>query len=86
MFKHYASRRTDREHVIYELEKLPTNGCGKRSVLIQQCLKHLDEKGCFANKAVEAVFQNPERAWDVIGGCNWERTNGRQLADMLSAG
>ena len=46
MFKHYSSLRTDREHMIDELENLSTKGCGKKSHLLQQCLKQVGEKGC----------------------------------------
>ena len=58
----------------------------KRSQVIETCLVHLQEKDIFADAAIKTVFRSPYQAWDIIGGCNWERTTGKKLVRMLVNG
>lgn len=75
----------DKEQVLNALRFLRDfNLPGKRSKVIETCLDHLQEKKCFADEAIKSVFRNPHNAWHIIGGCNWDRTTGKQLAGMLT--
>ena len=84
LFARYHDQANDPEGVLHALRLLRDyNLPARRSKVIDDCLTHLDEKGVFADSAIKTVFRNPYLAWDIIGGCNWEYTNGRQLASKL---
>ncbi len=63
---------------------VPGTKIQRESSILNQCFSALEEKGCFSDKAIHAVFEHPEWAWQKIGNCNWNQTSGQDLTRLLT--